>query len=62
MSERHTKQNDFHGQLHRTEKPRGGGAKQNLRVIAAPGCWCGLPFGHDWPGKSDGAPHPRGDA
>lgn len=23
------------------------------------GCWCGLPMGHDWPGKDDGAPHPR---
>lgn len=23
------------------------------------GCWCGLPDGHDWPGKSDRAPHPR---
>lgn len=23
------------------------------------GCWCGQPHGHDWPLKSDGAPHPR---
>jgi hypothetical protein len=23
------------------------------------GCWCGADFGHDWPGKADGAPHPR---
>lgn len=23
------------------------------------GCWCGLPNGHDWPGKNDGDPHPR---
>lgn len=23
------------------------------------GCWCGDPWGHDWPGKDDGAPHPR---
>lgn len=22
-------------------------------------CWCGEPFGHDWEGKADGAPHPR---
>lgn len=30
-----------------------------LRTIAGPGCWCGQPHGHDWPGKSIGAPHPR---
>jgi hypothetical protein len=24
------------------------------------GCWCGNPTPyHDWPGKADGAPHPR---
>ncbi|WP_416976686.1 hypothetical protein [Streptomyces sp. T028] len=22
-------------------------------------CWCLEPLGHDWPGKDDGAPHPR---
>lgn len=22
-------------------------------------CWCGLPVHHDWPGKSEKAPHPR---
>lgn len=22
-------------------------------------CWCGEPTFHDWPGKQDGAPHPR---
>jgi hypothetical protein len=22
------------------------------------GCWCGQHYGHDWPGKADGAPHP----
>jgi hypothetical protein len=22
-------------------------------------CWCLQPLGHDWPGKDDGAPHPR---
>jgi hypothetical protein len=22
-------------------------------------CWCGQRSGHDWPGKSDGKPHPR---
>jgi hypothetical protein len=23
-------------------------------------CWCGEPFDHEWPGKSDGAEHPKG--
>ncbi len=32
-----------------------------LPVLSGPGCWCGEPFGHDWPGKADGAPHPRED-
>lgn len=22
-------------------------------------CWCGQSSPHDWPGKADGAPHPR---
>ncbi len=30
-----------------------------LKVIFGPGCWCGEPYGHDWPGKDAGAPHPR---
>jgi hypothetical protein len=29
------------------------------RVLSAGGCWCGELYGHDWPGKSDGGPHPR---
>ena len=28
-------------------------------VIAVGGCWCGDTLGHPWPGKGDGAPHPR---
>ena len=30
-------------------------------VLFTPGaCWCGgAPYGHDWPGKADGAPHSR---
>lgn len=28
-------------------------------TIAMDGCWCGEPNGHDWPGKAEGAPHPR---
>lgn len=31
-----------------------------LAVLAGDGCWCGEPYGHDWAGKADGAPHPRG--
>jgi len=27
--------------------------------LAGSGCWCGEPWGHDWPGKEEGAPHPR---
>ena len=23
------------------------------------GCWCGADYGHPWPGKDEGAPHPR---
>lgn len=30
-------------------------------VIGNPDCWCGQVYGHDWPGKRQGAPHPRGD-
>ena len=22
-------------------------------------CWCGKRWEHDWPGRDDGAPHPR---
>lgn len=27
-------------------------------TIGSPECWCGEHFGHAWPGKADGAPHP----
>jgi hypothetical protein len=23
------------------------------------GCWCGEGIDHDWPGRTDGEPHPR---
>ncbi|MGZ4745647.1 MAG: hypothetical protein ACXVYY_01055 [Oryzihumus sp.] len=36
-----------------------GGAKLDLPTLGGPGCWCGEPQNHDWPGKADGAPHPR---
>lgn len=30
-------------------------------TIGNPDCWCGQVYGHDWPNKSRGAKHPRGD-
>lgn len=27
--------------------------------LSGGGCWCGSDFGHSWPGKAEGAPHPR---
>lgn len=30
-----------------------------LPTLHGQGCWCGQPVFHDWPGKADGAPHPR---
>jgi hypothetical protein len=30
-----------------------------VSALSAGGCWCGEKNGHDWPGKADGAPHPR---
>lgn len=30
-----------------------------LQPIAMDLCWCGEEKGHDWPGKSEGKPHPR---
>ena len=27
--------------------------------LAGDGCWCFKPYGHDWPGKAGGTPHPR---
>ena len=38
---------------------RRGGSKQDLPVIHCNGCWCGGRANHDWPGKTDGVPHPR---
>ena len=35
--------------------------ESDLPVIYGAGCWCGGPFGHDWPGQDQGAPHPRKD-
>ena len=35
------------------------GGEENLPVLFGPGCWCGEKYGHDWPGKAEGGPHPR---
>lgn len=43
--------------------PHGGAASVKLSdIIGTPECWCGEAYGHDWPGKTVGAPHPRGDS
>lgn len=37
-----------------------GGSKDNSPTIAMnEGCWCGRPWNHAYPGKDEGAPHPR---
>lgn len=39
-----------------------GGPKlpdSELKTMHCGGCWCGETYGHDWPGKDEGAPHPR---
>lgn len=41
------------------EGRKGYAPPEYLRVIDCGGCWCGEPSGHDWPGKAEGAPHPR---
>ena len=34
--------------------------EERLQVIGhGTTCWCGEPMGHDWPGRDEGAPHPR---
>ena len=44
---------------HRRTKP--DDREPSTRKIALGGavCWCGEPFGHDWPGKDAGVAHPR---
>lgn len=43
--------------------PHGGAAsvKPEDTIGSLDDCWCGLPNGHDWPGKDRGAKHPRGE-
>lgn len=39
-----------------------GGPKLTFGVpLSCGGCWCGGKNGHDWPGKDQGAAHPRPD-
>lgn len=47
-----------------TYKPKDGSKfppppVQSFWALGSCDCWCGKPFGHDWPGKADEAPHPR---
>jgi hypothetical protein len=47
-----------------TRPRRGGTYAEGTGPLDLPlgrlgGCWCGEANGHDWPGKADGAPHPR---
>jgi hypothetical protein len=42
-------------------RPQRVGDDEVLRVIGMPLCWCGDEKNHDWPGRADGAPHPRKD-
>ena len=43
-----------------TDRPRSQGGR-SLDVLGGLGCWCGLPSGHEWPGKGKGRPHPAVD-
>ena len=38
---------------------RGGSANAGPVIAVLDSCWCGQHYRHDWPGKEDGAPHPR---
>lgn len=62
MGERHSKQNRFAGTPRARRRPHKGGVAyvSGTDTISAGGCWCGERYGHDWPGKDEGAPHPRG--
>ena len=74
VMERHTRQGQGRGEPipRRTEveafdllddpapEPRRRRAKGTaMQVLSTGGCWCGGRIGHDWPGKSEGEPHPR---
>lgn len=72
MTERHTRQGEPRLAVAQTRGPDDyeprdwpvikstrGGSKQDLPTLSGLGCWCGGHQGHDWPGKPEGAPHPR---
>ena len=63
MSEKHTRQGHWTsnpGAERKHRVPKGGAAHVGPgETIAGDGCWCGEPNGHDWPGKDEGAPHPK---
>lgn len=45
-----------------TNRPGRGGSKSDLPILGIGNhCWCGQPMKHDWPGKSEGKPHPKSD-
>ena len=46
---------------HKRRRVKPDDREPSTRKIALGGaaCWCGEPFGHDWPGKDAGAAHPR---
>lgn len=62
--EAHERGDTFSGDFRGT-KPRPHGGTATVRpdqIIGADDlCWCGLPAGHDWPGKRVGAKHPKGE-
>jgi len=35
------------------------GTRDEDPALGGGDCWCGEPDGHPWPGKLEGAPHPR---
>lgn len=43
----------------RSWPPRPWHASETPEPFGSLDCWCGELLGHDWPGKDDGAPHPR---
>jgi hypothetical protein len=50
---------DASPQARQARRAAEGTAAPWLPVLHGGGCWCGALFGHDWPGKAAGAPHPR---
>jgi hypothetical protein len=31
------------------------------KSLGSGSCWCGASYGHDWPDRANGAPHPRSE-